>query len=106
MRFATVSPGATTGPSRWHAFPVAGRPGMRAYTVRVSDDGVGIPPEVQRRIFDRFFTTHRRDGGTGLGMYVVKTLVDRLGGTISLQSKPGAGATFQMVFPANFVEST
>jgi signal transduction histidine kinase len=64
-------------------------------TVRYSDDGKGMPPEILERIFDPFFTTKRGQGGTGLGLHIVYNLVTlRLGGSITCDSKLGQGTNF------------
>ncbi len=66
----------------------------------VSDDGVGIPPEHLSRIFDPFFTTKLGEGGSGLGLHIVYSLVQRsLGGRIDVESIPGGGARFTVVIP-------
>ncbi len=57
--------------------------------VRVTDDGSGIPAEVQSRIFDPFFTTKPVGKGTGLGLDIVQRLVDRNDGSIEVESEPG-----------------
>jgi len=65
-----------------------------------ADDGKGIAPEVQGRVFEPFFTTCRDIGGSGLGLNIVYTLVTRtLRGHVRLDSVPGAGATFTLRFP-------
>ena len=69
----------------------------------VCDTGIGISPEQQNRIFDKFYqagmTTKGVREGTGLGLSITKHLVDRHGGTISLESVPGAGSTFTVRLP-------
>lgn len=60
----------------------------------VSDDGVGIPLEIQDRIFDPFFSTKNEAKGVGLGLAVVYGIVQRHGGAISVDSEPGEGTTF------------
>jgi signal transduction histidine kinase len=70
--------------------------------ITFSDDGIGIPGDVQRHVFDPFFTTNRAEGNTGLGLYIVHNLVTQhLGGTITLASAPGKGTTICMTLPLN-----
>jgi signal transduction histidine kinase len=65
-----------------------------------SDDGRGIAPELQDRIFEPFYTTARAKGSTGLGLHIVFNIVTRtLGGTITCCSAPGHGTTFQVRMP-------
>jgi signal transduction histidine kinase len=66
--------------------------------VRVIDNGPGIPPEIKDRIFDPFFTTKGVGTGTGLGLDIVRRLLQRLDGTISVQSNPGR-TEFQVRLP-------
>jgi signal transduction histidine kinase len=63
----------------------------------VTDDGPGIPPDVQPRLFDPFFTT--KPTGTGLGLAIVARLVENHGGKITFQSAPGAGTRFAVRLP-------
>jgi PAS domain S-box-containing protein len=68
--------------------------------VLFADDGCGMAPDVERRAFDPFFTTRRHDGASGLGLHIVHSIVvDRLGGQLRLESKPGAGTTVQLILP-------
>jgi signal transduction histidine kinase len=69
----------------------------RWLTITVSDTGPGIPPEIQRRIFEPFFTTKAR--GTGLGLAVARRVIEEHGGTITLVSETGKGATFTIKLP-------
>src|SRR6202012_2140289 len=55
------------------------------------DSGVGIPPEIRRRAFTKFWTTGQR-GGSGLGLYLVNGLVRAHGGTVTIDDAPGGGA--------------
>jgi CheY-like chemotaxis protein len=66
----------------------------------VSDDGVGIAPEIQARMFDPFFTTKPVGKGTGLGLSVCHAIVTSFGGEITCESAPGAGAMFRVVLDA------
>jgi signal transduction histidine kinase/ActR/RegA family two-component response regulator len=65
----------------------------------VEDNGHGIDPSIQDRIFDPYFTTKAPGKGTGMGLSVVHGVVKSHGGTISLTSTPGQGATFNVLFP-------
>jgi signal transduction histidine kinase len=68
--------------------------------IEVCDSGRGIADQDLGRIFDPFFS-HRADGegGTGLGLTICKSIVDRYGGTITVSSMVGQGATFRVVLP-------
>ena len=78
----------------------ARRIGSGQVEITFSDDGRGIPEEVQRHVFDPFVTTRRAKGNTGLGLYIVHNLVtEQLGGRITLVSAPGKGTTICMTLP-------
>ena len=91
-----------------HAFP-DGRSGsviVEARQVRddvdlfVSDDGVGMNEEIQRRALDPFFTTRRNEGGTGLGLHIIFNLVtQQLGGRMTFESRLGWGTRFRITIP-------
>jgi signal transduction histidine kinase len=91
-----------------HAFP-DGRTGtitVEARQVRddidifVSDDGIGMSEEVQRRALDPFFTTRRNEGGTGLGLHIIFNLVtQQLGGRLTFESRLGWGTRFRITIP-------
>jgi signal transduction histidine kinase len=70
-----------------------------AAAVSVRDQGEGIAPDVASRVFRRFWRGKRR-GGTGLGLYIVKGLVEAHGGTICVRRAPGGGAEFRFIVPA------
>jgi signal transduction histidine kinase len=67
--------------------------------LRVRDDGPGMPPDVEARVFEPFFTT-KGEEGTGLGLAMVYAFVQRSRGRLSLETAPGAGASFTLWFPA------
>ncbi len=64
---------------------------------RVSDEGVGIPPENREKIFDPFFTT--KDGGTGLGLSVAYQIVEQHGGVLTAEANPAKGMSFTALLP-------
>lgn len=68
--------------------------------IRVTDTGHGIPAANVSRIFDPFFTTKDEGEGTGLGLFVSKSLVEAMGGTLTIQSQIGAGTSFTIRLPA------
>ena len=71
-----------------------------AVGIEVIDEGPGIAPEHQEKIFERFYRVDkarsRAEGGVGLGLAIVKWAVERMGGTVKLQSEPGRGSTFRL----------
>ena len=67
--------------------------------VEVRDTGRGIDPAHIEQIFDPFFTTKGPDQGTGLGLMICHRIVTDHGGTIEVESEPGAGATFRVRIP-------
>ena len=70
----------------------------------VSDTGIGIAPDQQERVFERFYRVDKShskaSGGTGLGLSIVKHAVQLHRGTIALQSEPGKGTCIHVCFPA------
>jgi len=68
-----------------------------AVILEVSDTGKGIPPEAEKRLFDPFFST--KETGTGLGLAIAARIVEKHGGAILYQTRPGHGTTFGVVLP-------
>lgn len=79
-------------------------------TLTVADDGVGIEPEHQKRIFQRFYQVDgaraRKSGGLGLGLAMCDQIIRQHGGSISVESTPGEGSRFFVTFPARQEEET
>lgn len=69
------------------------------HEVAVEDDGAGMSPEVRARAFEPLFTTRAESGGTGLGLAVVRRIVDEHGGTVAVTSTEGAGSRFAVTLP-------
>lgn len=81
------------------------RSGVDRLHIIVADDGIGIPPENQAKVFDPFFTTRRGKGSTGLGLHIVFNLVtSTLQGQIVLSSNEGRGASFTIDLPISVNE--
>lgn len=66
----------------------------------IADSGPGIPPELHQRIFEPFFTTKGVGTGTGLGLSVSRSIVEKFGGQLTLESKMGLGTVFTVVLPS------
>ena len=75
-------------------------PGGPYLQLVVKDTGSGMPPDVKRRIFDPYFTTREVGKGSGMGLAVVHGIVQNHGGAIAIDSEPGQGSTFKILFPA------
>lgn len=79
---------------------VSARTGERSVTIMVEDTGCGISREELPLIFRRFYVgANNREIGTGLGLYIVQSIVNEMGGTIEVQSAPGKGTRFLLEFP-------
>jgi len=71
-----------------------------ALRVEVEDAGAGMPAEVVARCMEPFFTTKDPGSGMGLGLFLTRSVVDQLGGTLSVESEPGNGTTVALTLPA------
>jgi two-component system phosphate regulon sensor histidine kinase PhoR len=82
---------------------VSTAPAAATVRVEVTDEGMGIPLVEQKAVFEKFYRgdlQHRAvPGGTGLGLYICRELVRRMGGTIGVRSQPGEGSTFYFELP-------
>ena len=79
---------------------IAARRAAEGVELTVTDSGAGIAPDVLPHIFEPFFSTKPADQGTGLGLASTYGIVRQLGGTITVESEPGRGATFRVRLPA------
>jgi signal transduction histidine kinase len=67
--------------------------------ITFKDNGIGIDEETQEKIFNKFFLGNDHQGGTGLGLYMVKTCLEKIGGSIRVESEIGEGTTFVVQIP-------
>ena len=67
--------------------------------VDVQDEGPGIPADILPRVFDRFVSGSRQQGGLGLGLYLAKRIAANRGGDLTVESPPGRGARFTLSLP-------
>lgn len=79
---------------------VSARTRANIHQITISDDGHGIPSSDLECIFTAGFTTAKEADGQGLGLSIVKSLIERLGGTVTVESEPDAGTTFTVTLPA------
>ena len=93
---ATASGGSITLQARGETRPAGGGPAP-SVVLEVADTGHGIPPEVQKRLFDPFFST--KETGTGLGLAIAARIVEKHGGALQYQTRPQRGTVFGIVLP-------
>jgi len=96
-----VANGLKYGQGRPVIVRVSGDDERACARLEVSDSGLGIPPELHGRIFEPFkrAATIAQHDGLGLGLYIVRSIVQQLGGAVHVDSRPGAGATFVVELP-------
>ena len=70
-----------------------------------SDNGIGIEKDKLARIFEMFYRATEQSDGSGIGLYIVKNAVEKLGGSISVESKIGSGTIFTILLPNRLTES-
>jgi len=92
--------GSTPPPAEGRLRISRGRIPQPCVTLRVDDTGCGIPPERLEKIFEPFFSTKERGGGTGLGMAIVEDIVRAHGAAIEIESAEGRGTTIWLRWPA------
>jgi len=80
------------------SFPLGMAPGRYA-RLRVKDTGIGMEPEVMKRVFEPFFTTKQPGQGAGLGLSVVYGIVESYHGAVTVDSRPGEGSVFEVFLP-------
>ncbi len=73
-------------------------------TLEISDNGIGIKKESQSQIFDMFYRASAQQEGSGIGLYILKECVDKMEGSIQLESEEGKGATFKIRIPSGAVQ--
>jgi signal transduction histidine kinase len=78
--------------------------------IEVADHGLGIPAHEQQRIFEKFYrldpSMTRGIGGSGLGLYISRELIEQMGGHLSVSSRVGQGSTFTVTLPLSAVAAT
>ncbi len=81
------------------------QPGTDGIVIFIDDNGIGINPSHQPNVFNMFYRATENSKGSGLGLYIVKEAVEKMGGTIALNSVEGAGTRFTLVLPVESQES-
>jgi len=79
--------------------------GLHKVRIEIQDTGSGMSPETLAKIYNPFFTTKEPGKGTGLGLFIVRQIVERNRGRISVESTPGKGTTFSLEFPVGKAEA-
>ncbi len=84
-----------------HQVSVNIRPQAEGIHLEVSDNGEGIKAEIQGKVFTMFYRGNKKSKGTGLGLYIVKQGIDKLGGSLQLKSRFGFGSQFSLYIPSS-----
>lgn len=85
--------------SHIHEVNIAVTPKDEGVEIHVTDNGEGIRPEIQEKIFTMFYRGNKKSKGTGLGLYIVRQSVAKLSGKVSVKSQPGKGSEFDVWLP-------
>lgn len=86
-----------TGDDKWVGIKVVDFP--KYAKISISDNGPGIPPAAQEKLFDMFYRASTKSQGSGLGLYIVKTSIEKMGGSVKLISEVGKGTEFVIELP-------
>ncbi len=78
---------------------ISGNESENAYQFEIEDNGIGIPENHLLKVFDMFYRAHEGSHGSGLGLYIVKETVAKLGGSVGVKSQVGKGSVFSIVLP-------
>jgi signal transduction histidine kinase len=95
-----VAPGVKPRVRIWQETLSQNEPAQGCVRIWVEDNGVGIPKEVQGRVFQIFQRVHVEYPGTGIGLAIVWKVVDRMGGSVGVESEPGRGSKFWVILPS------
>jgi len=88
-------------PSRKLNFVIDFEEGKEGMKLNFRDNGIGMSPKVQGRLFEMFYRGNANSQGSGLGLYMVSKATEKLCGSVQVQSQPGEGTTFQVFIPHN-----
>jgi len=78
---------------------ISGKENENAYLFEIEDNGIGIPQEHVAKVFDMFYRAHEGSQGSGLGLYIVKETIAKLGGSVDVKSQVGKGSVFSFLLP-------
>lgn len=81
-------------------------PDSKQVSIQIRDDGMGIPPEALKHLFEPFYTTKEGGKGVGLGLAISRNIVERHRGQIEVESQPGSGTTFYIFIPTSAIKAT